>query len=45
LTIQEEELQRLSQELHDEFGQSLTAIKVMAILEKFPRPLPKSAIT
>jgi len=30
LSIQEDERRRLSQELHDEFGQSLTAIKVMA---------------
>lgn len=31
LAIQEEERHHLAQELHDEFGQSLTAIKVMSV--------------
>lgn len=31
LAIQEEERKRLAQELHDEFGQTLTAIKVMSV--------------
>lgn len=40
LEIQEEERKRLAQELHDELGQSLSAIKVMAIAAKrFQSPL------
>ena len=36
LEIQETERQHLSQELHDELGQSLTAIKVMAVAAQQP---------
>lgn len=37
LEIQEDERQRLAQELHDELGQSLTGIKVMAIAAGKPQ--------
>jgi two-component system sensor histidine kinase UhpB len=36
LQIQEDERRRLAQELHDELGQSLTAIKVMAVTAQKP---------
>lgn len=42
LSIQEEERRYLAQELHDEFGQSLTAIKVMAAALRGALPSPHS---
>lgn len=37
LNIQEKERQFLAQELHDELGQSLTAIKVMSVTSRHPK--------
>lgn len=37
LNIQEKERKLLAQELHDELGQSLTAIKVMAVTARHPK--------
>ena len=45
LTIQEDERQRLAQELHDELGQSLTAIKVMTATISKTNDLKNSLIS
>ncbi len=44
LEIQEDERQRLSQELHDELGQSLTAIKVMAATAERSQACPEVSL-
>lgn len=44
LAVQESERRHLSRELHDELGQSISAIKVMAVnLRQHPAPSPEGA--